>query len=100
MVKVAKPKSTSKTKLSNKASNKRAKSNRKHKLNKQSNRQKVVNLPNVSKNKGKEQVKLDYRHNQNEDELSYDEDDFSDDEMKQFLKENSKDASFLTSSLK
>lgn len=99
MVKVAKPKSTSKTKLSNKASNKRAKSNRKHKLNKQSNRQKVVNLPNVSKNKGKEQVKLDYRHNQNEDELSYDEDDFSDDEMKQFLKENSKDASFLTSSL-
>ena len=91
---------TSKIKLTNKSTNKKAKSVRRHKLNKQAAKKKEVNLPQaVRKQSVKPQKELDYGRNDcdNMDEISDEE--ISDDEMKQYLSNNSNNLSFLSTKL-
>ena len=91
----------SKIKLTNKSTNKKAKSVRRHKLNKQALRKKEVNLPQAGRKQNvKTQKKLDYARSDegdNIDEISDEE--ISDDEMKQYLSNNSNNLSFLSTKL-
>lgn len=98
---MGKKKSTSKVKLTNKSTNKRMKAGRKHKLQPSQNK-KLVNIPNVVKLKQEEQKKKKNQtqqvSNHNHEELTHEDIEFSDDEINDFLHENSQNLSFLSTS--
>ena len=100
---MAKPKITSKVKLTNKSASKKMKMKGKSFISKYKSpvNRKIpqVGKRNASNNKDKEKIQLDYsRPVESEEELV--ESDFSDEEMKSFLQNNSQNMSFLASNLR
>lgn len=97
---MAKPKRTSKVKLTNKSSSKKVKTKAKMmaiaKTKNQNNRKFPLGSHSNNKKNSKEQVKIDYTRETFDNELDTDEAEFSDEEMKNFVPKNMKNmTSFL-----